>query len=81
MEDLLEFLSVEPTCKRCEIRFLGEDEDYVGPLSGQPNWEVRVWSQRPDGTKYKEPGVGTGRTLSWAAHRALTDYFEMPCNE
>jgi hypothetical protein len=78
MEDLLEFLSEEPACKRCEIRFMGEDENYAGNISSQPNWEVRVWSQRLDGTKYKEPGVGMGRTISWAAHRALTDYFEKP---
>lgn len=78
MEELNDFLSVEPSCKRCEIRFLGEDENYAGADSMNPLWEVRVWSQRPDGTKYKEPGVGVGKTLGWAAHRALTDYFEKP---
>lgn len=78
MEELLAFLVVEPERKRCEIRYLGQDENYEGQLSLQPNWEVRVWSQRPDGSKYKDPGVGVGITVGWAAFRALTDYFAKP---
>lgn len=80
MEELLDFLSVEPTHKRCDISFLGEDAEYIGSDSAKPLWMVRVWSQRLDGTKYKEPGVGVGKTVGWAAHRALTNYFEMPRN-
>lgn len=78
MEELLDFLSVEPAHKRCQINFLGENEDYTGPDSERPNWEVTVWSQRLDGTKYKELGVGRGKSIGWAAHRALTDYFAKP---
>ncbi len=80
MDDLNDFLSVEPVHKRCEIRYLGDNENYTGPDSMRPLWEVRVWSQRLDGTKYKEPGVGVGKSIGWAAHRALTAYFEMPRN-
>lgn len=78
MEELTEWLNQEPDYRRCEIRFLGDAEDYSGPGSHRPRWEVKVWSQYAGGTPRKTPGVGVGDTMQWAVFRAMTAYFEVP---
>lgn len=76
---LIEWVSDEPSYRRFEVNFIGEPGPHEGDAI-RPAWQVRVWSQRIDGTPRKAPGVGVGDTLASAAYRALDAYFQTPPN-
>lgn len=69
MEDLLEWVMTEPTCRRVEIKF--DSSHFVNhPIL----WHAKVYSIKPDGTPRAEPGEAYGYTPAYACKKALEQW-------